>query len=383
ASYAGTTQPVNVNLKLGVATTGAELGRLSGIEKVVGGDAGDLLVGDANANTFVGGAGDDVLVGRAGADVLIGGAGSDTASYAGAVNGVTVNLGVGAGFDGVSLDFLSGIENVTGGDGNDTLTGGAGANVLEGGAGNDLLDGGAGGDTLIGGAGNDALDGGAGSDTASYEDAASGVVVNLGALGAQNTVAAGTDTLVGIENLIGGDGNDTLTGDGGANALDGSIGDDTILGGAGDDVLLGNFDNDTLTGESGTDQLTGGPGLDVLRYTALSDGDAVATDTAPTTETGDFVSGFVSGADGFQFATSAFGDGVTTGAIAAGNFATIATDYDGTNSGLLATTDIFVFEANADGGGTLYYDEDTAVAGYTVVATLDSGTVAAADIVLV
>ena len=52
-------------------------------------------------------------------------------------------------------DTLIGIENITGGSGNDVLIGGSGINVLLGGAGDDTLNGGGGNDTLTGGAGSD------------------------------------------------------------------------------------------------------------------------------------------------------------------------------------------------------------------------------------
>ena len=54
---------------------------------------------------------------------------------------------------------IAGVENVTGGSGNDTLTGDGSANVLDGGSGND---------TLRGGLGADALNGGSGDDTIHY-----------------------------------------------------------------------------------------------------------------------------------------------------------------------------------------------------------------------
>src|SRR5258706_15697760 len=91
------------------------------------------------------------------------------------------------------------------------------------------LGGGAGNDTLDGGAGDDTLDGGAGTDTASYGSAGSGVTVSLAIAGAQNTVGAGSDTLIGLENLTGSSFNDVLTGDAGANVLDGGAGTDTAF----------------------------------------------------------------------------------------------------------------------------------------------------------
>ena len=132
---------------------------------------------------------------------------------------------------GAGTDTLSEFENLIGSAFNDTLTGDAGNNVLTGGAGND---------TLVGGLGDDTLDGGAGTaDTASYAPANSGVTVSLVTAGPQDTLGAGIDTLVGIENLIGSAFNDTLTGDSLANRIDGGAGDDTIEGGAGNDILIG------------------------------------------------------------------------------------------------------------------------------------------------
>lgn len=52
---------------------------LRGLERIEGGNGGDLLLGDASANLLLGGDGDDVLVGRAGDDDLELGAGSNRA----------------------------------------------------------------------------------------------------------------------------------------------------------------------------------------------------------------------------------------------------------------------------------------------------------------
>ena len=54
---------------------------------------------------------------------------------------------------------------------------------------------------------------------ADYSDAASGVVVDLAAGTASGDATVGNDTLDGIENVIGGAGDDTLTGDGNANVI--------------------------------------------------------------------------------------------------------------------------------------------------------------------
>ena len=254
----------------------------------------DTLTGDGNANVIEGGAGNDTLNG---------GAGIDTASYAGAAGGVTVNLGLATAQNtvGAGTDALSNFENLVGSAFNDTLTGSVGNNVLSGLGGDDKLD---------GAAGDDTLDGGAGTDTASYGSATAAVTVNLSLAGAQNTVGAGNDTLIGIENLSGSGFNDTLTGDSGNNVLLGGAGNDMLDGGAGIDTAsyagaasevtvnlalataqntvgagtdtLSNFESllgsgfaDTLTGDGnanviegggGNDTLNGGAGIDTASY---------------------------------------------------------------------------------------------------------------------
>ena len=124
-----------------------------------------------------------------------------------------------------------------GGRADDSLTGTEDHDFLEGFAGND---------TLHGGLGNDRLDGGEGLDTASWAGMTTSVRVDL-ALAAPQETGAGQDTLVSIENLIGGAGADRFLGHGGDNRIDGGAGDDTIDGGAGSDVLLGGLGADTVS----------------------------------------------------------------------------------------------------------------------------------------
>ncbi|WP_332762111.1 retention module-containing protein [Pseudomonas koreensis] len=155
---------------------------------------------------------------------------------------------------------------INAGDGNDVLTAGSGNNELHGGAGNDLL---------YSGAGNDLLDGGPGSDTASYAHATAGVTVNLGLLGAQNTLGAGSDTLTGIENLLGSNFNDNLTGDNNSNVINGGLGNDTLNGGGGDDLLIGGLGNNTLTG---------GAGADTFQWLKGNSGHDLITDFTPGTD---------------------------------------------------------------------------------------------------
>lgn len=252
ASYNGGSA-VTIQLLLTTAqnTGGGGIDILSSIENVAGSAFADWINGNSGSNVLSGGAGDDTMNGGLGNDILNGGAGTDTASYSGFSLAVTVDLTLTGAQDtgGAGRDTLISIENIIGGNKDDVLTGSVSANQLDGRAGNDLL---------IGGAGNDTLVGGTGSDTACYSDMQGAVQVSLLVTGGQNTGAAGSDTLSGIENITGGAGADTLTGDGGANTLRGNAGNDTLIGGAGDDVL------------------NGGAGSDVYRYIATAFGDDVA-----------------------------------------------------------------------------------------------------------
>ena len=89
------------------------------------------------------------------------------------------------------------------------------------------------------------IDGGAGDDTVSFRDFSNGVNANL-ETGSATGSTAGSDTLTGIENIVGGAGNDTLIGSEDANTLSGGAGNDTIGGGGGDDVLSGGAGSDLL-----------------------------------------------------------------------------------------------------------------------------------------
>ena len=69
--------------------------------------------------------------------------------------------------------------------------------------------------------------------------------MNLGLSGQQNTVGAGKDTLISIENLIGSKFNDTLTAGPGGSHIDGGAGNDTLISGPGDDSFEGGAGIDT------------------------------------------------------------------------------------------------------------------------------------------
>ena len=347
----------------------------------------DTLTGDAGANTLTGGAGDDTLEGGAGDDTLDGGTGTDTASYAGAGAGVTADLAMAANNTGEAAgDAYAGIENLTGSAFADTLTGDAGANTLTGGAGDDTLQGGAGDDTVFAGAGddtiiagegpgNDAYRGDGGTDTITFTSTLAGVTADLAA-GTATGSEIGSDTLDGIENAIGGAGDDTLTGDAGAN---------TLTGGAGDDTLTGGLGNDELIGGTGSDTLMGAAGSDTLVWQNTGEGNIINTnDPFFITSGGDVLVGFESGIDTLEFDGNAFGlapGGVVTGV----SFSIVGTAYTGTNPGENSNHDngigTFIYSTSTD---TLYYDGNGEQVGYEVVATVDSGgDIAAGDITVV
>ncbi|WP_095054278.1 retention module-containing protein [Pseudomonas sp. Irchel s3b2] len=131
------------------------------------GDGNDLLTAGSGNNELHGGAGNDLLFSGAGNDLLDGGSGNDTASYAHATAGVAVDLSLLTAQNtlGAGTDTLTGIENLTGSNFNDSLTGDNNSNIINGGLGNDVLNGGGGDDFLIGGLGNNTLTGGSGADT--------------------------------------------------------------------------------------------------------------------------------------------------------------------------------------------------------------------------
>jgi Ca2+-binding RTX toxin-like protein len=152
--------------------------------------------------------------------------------------------------------------------GNDIIHGGGGIDLIDGGIGDDKLVGGTGDDVLTGGAGADRLEGGSGIDTVSYAAAAVAVVLNLlNGVGSGGGNDSSGDSVVDVENIVGGLGGDTLIGNNvAANVLNGGAGDDDLSGLAGNDTLIGGAGDDHLTGGQGADQIDGGAGIDLVDY---------------------------------------------------------------------------------------------------------------------
>ena len=254
-------------------------------DRLEGGADNDFLFGEQGLDTLIGGAGNDYLDGGIENDSLSGGAGNDTyfvESAGDVINDLglatdvdtvlllqTINYTLPANIENASIN-ASGNSNLTGNALNNGLTGNDGRNVLDGGTGNDSLNGGSGADSLLGGIGNDVLVGGAGNDTMRGGDgvdlvdfAAAGVDVRVD-LGTGRVTGEGTDLLFDIENIVAGEGQDTLLGNAAGNDLDGGAGIDNLNGGGGNDTLAGCFFG-AAGGRGETDSLTGGAGLDIFQ----------------------------------------------------------------------------------------------------------------------
>ncbi len=226
---------------------------LGGYDIICGGD-GDDLINDGPGKGWVGGgAGDDIIT----TDVTC--EGQERPAYSEKhLHGEEGN------------DTMSGMGQMTGGEGDDTMTWVIETidecwfslpDWLNGGDGDDLLtveltDEEASELEKLGGHWD--LDGGPGNDT---------IVGGNHQFGRE-----GNDHLSGLFNIensfpwsIGGEGDDTIIGSDASETLNGEAGNDTVLGGGGDDVVVGEEGNDVLKGGPGRDVLRGGDGDDRLK----------------------------------------------------------------------------------------------------------------------
>ena len=221
-----------------------------------------------------------------------------------------------------TMDGGGGNDNLTGGAANDTISGGDGNDTLTGGDGNDVVSGGTGDDTIVAGhgAGDDVYDGGSGIDTATFTSATHAITVDLNeidrsahatlggttigqllvdagkaattAVGISEGVDIGTDALISIENVVGGQGSDTITGNAANNVITGGAGNDILDGGSGTDtaVYSGNRSDYTFVQNADgsltvTDIRANAPdGTDTLHNFELlkfADGTAAISDVLP------------------------------------------------------------------------------------------------------
>ena len=281
-----------------------ELWGMGGADTLHGDGGDDYLDAGGGVNRLIGGAGSDTLTISSGADTVEGGDGYDELWFLGAP--VANNLsyaslaargGSYAGIEAVALfgdgaadtlqgghmpDFLmgyQGADSLSAGAANDELYGDTGADTLSGGDGDDFLEGWSGDDVILPGEGADEIWGDTGVDTVDFsgERAPLDVTVN-----APRTMFGATETMQGVENLIGsayadnivgdagdnrlfgGAGNDTIRGGDGANYLRGDDGSDSLGGGLGFDDINGNMGDDSASGGAGDDWVVGGKDRDVL-----------------------------------------------------------------------------------------------------------------------
>lgn len=264
----GATGPRHVSLDADLAAEYGLTGEGGTGMVLIGSDGADDLSTEG-VDLVLGGGGNDritLTAGSAPTVVIDGGDGIDTltlakgvGSYGPATDRALQNVEriVVGSSEGVAIDLSAQSEALV-------VAGGAGADTVAGGLGDDQVAGGAGDDVFIAfaGDGSDAWSGDAGSDTVSFEGVMAALRVDLAA-GTASSDTTGTDSLSGIENVIGGDGDDDIRGDSGSNRLSGKGGNDTLTGGDGDDVFQ--FDD---VDSSGPDIITDFRPGDRLEITA-------------------------------------------------------------------------------------------------------------------
>ena len=240
------------------SSTSAETGTdtLTSVANFVGSQGADTINVNGGVNVVDGQGGNDTINAGGGSDIIGGGADNDTLT-GGAGNDI-VNGGTGD--DTFVFNFGDGADTVDGGAGIDTL------NIIGTGGGNTL-------DVSYNGAAITNFEGGTvtgveavnanlqgGTDTLTYAGSTADVLVNL-AIGS----ASGFASILSIENVTGGSGNDNLTGGTGVNVLNGGAGNDTLDGGLGNDTLIGGAGDDTYfanQGDSITEAANGAGGVD-------------------------------------------------------------------------------------------------------------------------
>lgn len=185
---------------------------------------------------------DEVFSPEYGANFINGNGGIDRVDYSALKDPITVKLHDGLDPSIVYVgteprDVLIDIDDITGGIGDDHLTGNTQINKFN------------------GGLGQDTLDGGEGLDFAEYTERSLPIAVKLSSDSPSIVYVNGMaeDTLINIENIIAGAGNDHIVGTDDYNLL---------FGGDGDDLL---------EGKGFVDALSGGPGADTFVYRSFRD----------------------------------------------------------------------------------------------------------------
>ena len=239
----------------------------------------DTILGDWGNDTLYGGEGNDTLEGGFDVDTVFGENGDDRIIFgaAGAAEPFFDNVDGGAGTDtldaslversGDTFDFEAGtisaypggqtvanIEIFLDGSGGNTIISDGNSNTYYGNGGDDYMIAEIGGETMDGGAG--------GTDTIDLSRWNGIYSVNM-ATGASNW---GGELFTNFENLVSGNGSDTITGTAGNNVISTNGDNDFINGGGGSDTINAGAGDDTVTdAHSGPgDVFDGGAGVDTL-----------------------------------------------------------------------------------------------------------------------
>jgi Ca2+-binding RTX toxin-like protein len=213
--------------------------------------------------------------------------GTDSVAVSASAAGPAVTVRGGSGYDTFSADTHGGDVTFVAGTGGSYFIGGTGNDVFVSGSGDDTMIGGTGNNTFVLPAASTAQPGNppalghdtiranpsAASNTIDFSgfDETQPVNINIGST-SQQTISSGVLNLTlqatsgdtGIDNVVGGAGDDTIVGNARYNRLYGGEGDDTLTAGTGGSALWGGDGNDHLTGGSGTDYLYGQDGNDTL-----------------------------------------------------------------------------------------------------------------------
>ena len=257
------TAAVVVDLKNGNFSTAEVSGTIVGVERIIGSEHDDTILGSRRAESLSGSFGDDCIEGRGGDDSLGGDYGNDTL-YGGSGNDtllLSFDEEDDVAYGGAGDDFFAGVESEEGGD--DWMDGGPGNDVFDYTITRLLFPG----DGLVP-IGNDTIIGGSGTDRVVFSDpsphAPSGsyeIFRGLGTAAVAVDLKNGTfstaevsGTIVGVEGIMGSEGNDTILGSRRAESLSGSHGNDYIAGRGGNDRLDGGFGLNTLKGGAGGDE---------------------------------------------------------------------------------------------------------------------------------
>jgi Ca2+-binding RTX toxin-like protein len=269
---------------------------------VIAGEGGDDTINGGNDNDvieFSGAAGGfDAVTGAAGSDTVLT---TDSGTTVGLRSIATVEAVTDGGFGPMlirgndaanTLNFsgalLTNVVDIDVAGGNDTVTGTNAGEIVRGGAGADTLNTAAGDDTVSGGAGDDTINTNSGNDTIEFSGTGDGFDAVTGGSENDRIRAMSDGTVIGLRSLASTTATATevitanshsdvhILGDGAANTLNLSVsnlvGIVDIDGGGGADTLTGSSEADVFLAGAGDDSLTLGGGNDVVRVTGSSGG---------------------------------------------------------------------------------------------------------------